>query len=125
MKYTHLKIFKLSLEFATYNEESVKHFDRYYKYTLGVDLRKLSKEILFSIHRINGAKESIDRKAQLEILLDICNQYSTLLLLSKETKALSSFKQFKELSHFIYNINNQALGWYNYTCASINKSSSC
>ena len=29
MKYTHLKIFKLSLEFATYNEESVKHFDRY------------------------------------------------------------------------------------------------
>ncbi len=124
MKYTELKIFKLALDFATYNEEVVRRFEKYYKYTLGTDLRMVSKEILYSIHRINGAREA-NRKEALELLLDLCNQYQTLLLLCKQSKAFERFKHFEELSRLSYLVNSQALAWYNYTSARVSKSSSC
>jgi hypothetical protein len=120
LKYTTLKIFKLTLSFCATNEIVVKSFDRYYKYSIGSDLRDISKQILYSIHRINSARDQKRIKLQ-EDLLDLCNQYNSLLLLAKELKAFKSFKQFENLSKFANSINTQALSWYSYTSARINK----
>ena len=53
MRYDNLPIYKAALDLCVYVELIVKGFDKYHKYTLGVDLRNYSKELLFMIHRAN------------------------------------------------------------------------
>ena len=47
MHYDELPIFKSALDFAVYIEQVVKNFDKYHKYTIGVDLREYSKKDSF------------------------------------------------------------------------------
>jgi len=45
-------IFRSALELCVYTETIVKGFDRYHKYTIGEDMRKFSKDMLFIINRV-------------------------------------------------------------------------
>ena len=93
MKSEHLPIFKATLDLAIYVDTIVKNQERYYKYTIGSDMRTYSKEMLFLVNRANRSK-NLQRVNFLELLVDRCEDFKTMIILAKELKALKSFKQF-------------------------------
>lgn len=57
MRYENLPIYKSAMDFCVYVETIVRGFEKYHKYTLGVDLRNESKALLYLIHRANIHEE--------------------------------------------------------------------
>jgi len=108
----NLKIYKVALDLGVYIEQIVKSMDRYYKYTIGSDLRNFSKDILFLINRANLSKD-IKRIEYLTLLRDTSEDLKILIYLTKELKAFKSFKQFENSVKFIFQICKQAQGWLN------------
>ncbi len=53
----NLLIYKKAMDLAVYFEKIVKNFSRYNKYTVGTELRSLSKEILKLIVKANPMKD--------------------------------------------------------------------
>lgn len=45
-QYEHLPIYKKAYDLTLYFEKIVRNFSRYDKYTIGADLRQLSREVL-------------------------------------------------------------------------------
>ena len=60
----HFPIFRSALELCVYIETIVKGFDKYHKYTIGEDMRKFSKDLLFIINRVGLAKDKIFMRAK-------------------------------------------------------------
>jgi hypothetical protein len=109
-RYEHLSIYKSTLEFCTYIEQIVKSFDKYNKYAIGLNMRDLSKRLLFSISRINARK---DKRVSLEKFIFLCEDTKSLLNIANELKAFKSFKQFEFSIKLLVNILKQAQSWYN------------
>ncbi len=108
MHYDNLPIFKSALDLVVYIETIVKGFDKYHKYTIGEDLRKYSKDILFMIQRANMSR---DRENELLRLRDRCEELKMLIRVSQELKAFKGLKQFAEISKLTVNVSIQAQGW--------------
>ena len=106
----NLPIFKASLDLTVYIDSIVKNQERYYKYSIGSDLRESAKEMLFLIGRANRAMK-LKRVELLKILVEECEKIKVLLVLAKELKALKSFKQFEYASKLAINVCKQAQGW--------------
>ena len=117
MLYNNLPIFKSCLDFVVYIEKIVKNFERYYKYTIGVDLRNHSKKLLFLIHKANIAKN--DRVQILHQLRDKCEEVKMLIVVSKKLEAFNSFKSFEHSSKLIVDICKQAQSWLNSTARTL------
>lgn len=111
MRYDELPIFKSALDFAVYIETIVRHFERYHKYTIGVDLRQHSKTMLYCVHRANASKDN--RLELLEQLRDTCEEMKMLLRIAKELKAFNSFNSFEHASKLVVSICAQAQSWLN------------
>ena len=105
-------IFRTALELCVYIETIVKSFDRYHKYTIGEDMRKFSKDMLFIINRVGLIK---DKTRALTKLRDRCEDMKMLLLISKELKAFKSFKQFEHSSKLSVAVCKQAQAWLSAT----------
>jgi len=101
-------IFRSALELCVYIETIVKGFDRYHKYTIGEDMRRFSKDLLFIINRVGLTK---DKVRVLTKLRDRCEDMKMLLLISKELKAFKSFKQFEYSSKLSVDVCKQAQAW--------------
>ena len=106
--YENLRVYKKSLELVAYFENTVRHFDRYHKYTVGTDLRNLSREILTLVAKANTKterekclKSAIEKVEELKILVNVC----------KEIKAFRSFKSFEMSTRLIVDISKQCEGW--------------
>ena len=99
------------MDFCIYIETVVKGFDRYYKYTIGNDLREYSKQVLFLIHRANVSHKKQDT---LELLRDKCEELKMLIVLAKGLKAFKSFAQFEYSSKLIVDICKQSQAWLNH-----------
>ena len=56
-RYEHLPIYKKAMTLAIYLQDAVRQFSRYDKYTIGSDLRDLSRKIIFLIIRANSVFE--------------------------------------------------------------------
>ena len=110
MLYENLPIYKAALDFCVYIEQIVRSFEKYHKYTIGEELRRYSKEILFGIHRANKSR---DKKEPLEALRDKCEETKMLIALAKELKAFGGFAQFEHSSKLIVGICKQAQSWLN------------
>ena len=104
-----LPIYRSAMELAVYIEQIVRGFERYHKYTMGVDLRVKSKEILFLISRAN--LNSATRVESLISLRDRCEEMKMLIELSKELKAFVSFRQFEYSALLSVTICKQAQAW--------------
>ena len=59
-QYEHLPIYKKAMDLAIFIENIVRRFSKYHKYTLGTDLRNISREVVRLIIRANSEK---DKKA--------------------------------------------------------------
>ncbi len=106
------------MKLCIYTETIVKSFEKYHKYTIGTDLRNLTKELLFLIHRTNISK---DKSKLLESLRNRCEDLKMLINLTKELKAFKSFKQFENISKIAVEVCKQSQGWLNSNSARILK----
>jgi len=59
MRYENLPIYKNAMDFCVYIETIIRGFEKYHKYTLGVDLGNESKALLYLIHRANIDEEKL------------------------------------------------------------------
>lgn len=110
MKYENLPIFRAALKLCVYIETIVKGFEKYHKYTIGVDLRTASKELLFLIHRANIS--TVQKRVEvLQTLRDGCENVKMLIILSKELKAFKSFNQFEHSTKLAIEVCKQSQAW--------------
>lgn len=106
--YENLPIYRSALALAVYMEQIVRGFEKYHKYTMGVDLRQKSKTLLFLIGRANL---SSDKTQVLLQLRDACEEMKMLLQLAKELKTFKNFKQFEHSSLLAVTVCKQAQAW--------------
>jgi len=109
MHYTEaLPIYRSALALAVYMEQIVRGFEKYHKYTMGVEFRQKSKALLFAISRANMSEE---RMVALTELRDHCEEMKMLLQLGKELRVFRSFKQFEHSSLLAVTVCKQAQAW--------------
>jgi hypothetical protein len=108
-----LPIYKKSLELAIYIEKIVKSWERYTKYTFGVDFRNKSKDILFLINRAYNSPEN-ERLVLIKQLLHAIEDMKMLIQMAQELKAFKTYKQFEITSILTIQIIKQAQSWYNH-----------
>jgi len=96
------------MDIAIYVENIVRGFSRYHKYTLGADLRNLSRAALRLIIQANSEREKLNT---LCMLRDTIEELKVVVRLCKETKAFSSFNSFKHLIEEVISLSRQSEGW--------------
>jgi len=104
----NLPIYKRALDLAVYFEKIVKNFSRYHKYTVGTELRNLSREILTLIVKANLAK---DKKEALLKVREKIEELKISVKICKEVKVFRSFKSFEYSIRSVINIAKQNEGW--------------
>ena len=103
-----LPIYKSALSLAVYMEQIVRGFEKYHKYTMGVELREKSKTLLFAINRVNM---SDDKVKALATLRDACEDMKVLIQIAKELQSFKNFKQFEHSSLLTVTVCKQAQAW--------------
>ena len=106
--YENLAIYKQALDLVVYFEKIVRNFSRYHKYTVGTELRNLSKEILKLIVKANSVK---DRREMLLKIREKTEELKILIKVCKEIEAFSSFQSFEYAIRSTVDIAKQNEGW--------------
>ncbi len=107
-QYEHLPIFKKAYDLTLYFEKIVRHFSRYHKYTVGAELRNLSREILRLIRQANNSHnkaplllQNRERIEDLKIVVRLC----------KDLKAFNNFNSFQFCINEVVGLGKQNEGW--------------
>jgi len=106
--YENLPIYKKALDLGIYFEKIVRNFSRYHKYTVGTELRNLSREILKLIMKANSVRDK--RELLLKIREEI-EELKILIKICKEIGAFHSFKYFEYSVRSTVDIAKQNEGW--------------
>jgi hypothetical protein len=106
--YEHLPIYKKAMDVAFYFEKIVIHFSRYNKYTLGSELRTLSKDVVKLIIRANSSKEKLPLLHELRERLE---ELKIVIRIAKEVHAFKNFKSFRHAIEGIVSVSKQNEGW--------------
>jgi len=96
------------MNMMVYVETIVKNFEKYHKYTIGLELRTRAQATLFLIAQANMAQEKSEK---LYLLRDSCEQLKMVVLVAKELKAFKSFAQFEHISRLVIEVCKQAQAW--------------
>jgi len=107
-RYEHLPIYKEAFDLALYFEKTVRNMSRYDKYTLGTDLRNLSREVLRLIQRANSEE---DRVATLKEVRAKVEELKVVLRLARESGAIQKAKSYEFVAGKVVNIGRQNEGW--------------
>ncbi len=106
--YENLPVYKKTLDLTAYFEKVVRNFNRYHKYTVGTELRNLSRRILVLIAKANMKTA---RKPCLEEALDKLEELKILIRICKEIKAFHSFHSYEVSSKSVIDVIKQCEGW--------------
>jgi hypothetical protein len=90
-RYEHLPIYKAAMDLTVYIEQVVRNFSRYHKYTLGINLRQQSRELVTLSIRANS------RPAKLPVFHDLRERleaFQVLLWIGKEVQAFQRFNSY-------------------------------
>ncbi|MCK5718922.1 MAG: four helix bundle protein [Thiomargarita sp.] len=93
-------------------EQSVRHFPRYHKYTLGSELRLQTMKVARLINR--AIKDKEHTLYYLDRLVLSLDDLKIQLQLAKECQAFRNFAEFQRLAELAYNIGKQSGGWRKY-----------
>ncbi len=107
-QYEHLPIYKKAMDLTIYIENIVRGFSRYHKYTLGTDLRNLSRTVVRLIIRANSER---DRLATLSSLRDTIEELKVCMRICKEVKAFKNFNAFVHGVEEAVSLSRQNEGW--------------
>jgi hypothetical protein len=107
-QYEHLPIYKKAYDLTLYFEKIVRNFSRYNKYTLGSELRELSREVLRLIRHANDAEDKAplllknrERLEDLKLTVRLC----------KDLKAFQNFNSFQYSINEVVDLCRQNEGW--------------
>jgi glutamine synthetase adenylyltransferase len=103
-----LPIYKSALELAVYMEQIVRGFEKYHKYTMGVELRQKSKTLLFAVGHVNLSDNKVHALTQLR---DAGEEMKMLIQLCKELRVFKNFRQFEHSSFLAVAVCKQAQAW--------------
>jgi len=106
--YENLPIYKKSLELVVYIENVVRNFSRYHKYTIGSNMRDLSRNLVALVIKANSRK---DKRNFLTELRDKSEEMKVNIMIGKEIKAFKSFKQFQHAAALAVDVSRQSEGW--------------
>jgi hypothetical protein len=84
-RYEHLPIYKEAFDLALYFEKTVRNMSRYNKYTLGADLRNLSREVLRLIQRANSEEDRVETLKEVRSKVE---ELKSVLRLARESGAI-------------------------------------
>jgi hypothetical protein len=98
------------MDLCVYIDTIVKNQEKYYKYTIGAEMRSEAKEMLLLIGKANRHKD-VKRVEALQALVDRCEALSVSIQLAKALGAFKSFKQFEHSSKLVVDVSKQAIGW--------------
>jgi len=107
-RYEHLPIYSKAMELGIYLDTVVRNFSRYNKYTIGEELRNLSRNIIKLIIRANSLA---DKTESLFDLVQNCEMLKTMLFYAKETKAFANFNSFQHATELAVLLCKQSEGW--------------
>jgi len=107
-QYEHLPIYKKSMDLTIYIENTVRGFSRYHKYTLGTDLRDLSRKTVRLIIKANSEREKL---GTLCALRDVLEELKVTIRICKEVKAFRNFNSFEHAVKEAINLSRQSEGW--------------
>ena len=107
-RYEHLPIYKEAFDLALYFEKTVRGMGRYDKYTLGTDLRNLSRDVLRLIQRANSEE---DRIATLKEVRSKLEELKAVLRLARESGAIQKANSYQFAAERVVNIGRQNEGW--------------
>lgn len=106
--YENLPIYKKAFDLTVFLENSVRGFSRYHKYSIGADLRLLSRNITSMVIKANSKK---DKAELLTELRDRCEEMKLMIIVGKEIRAFKNFNQFQTAANFAVEICRQSEGW--------------
>lgn len=107
-QFEHLPIYKKAYDLALYFENIVRNFSRYHKYTVGTELRQLSREVLRLIRRANN---SFNKAPTLEQLCERLEDLKLTIRLCKDLKSFSNFNSYQYSINEVVNLCKQNEGW--------------
>ncbi|MCX5885282.1 MAG: four helix bundle protein [Proteobacteria bacterium] len=107
-QYEHLPLYKKAMDLTIYLENIVRGFSRYHKYTLGTDVRSLSREVVRLVIRANSER---DKQTTLAILRDTIEDLKVTLRICKEVKAFKNFDSFQHAIEETISMSRQNEGW--------------
>jgi hypothetical protein len=108
-QYEHLPIYKKAYDFTLYVEKTVHNFSRYHKYSIGTELRELTRDVLRLIRRANDATterpqillQARERLEDLKIAIRLC----------KDLKAFANFNSYQYSINEVVDLCRQNEGW--------------
>jgi len=106
--YEHLPIYRKAFDLSVYLETIARNFSRYHKYTLGSDLRNLSRKIVRLIIRANSERDKI---ATLETIRVTVEELKVTARICKEVKAFKNFNSFQYMMGETISLGKQCEGW--------------
>jgi len=107
-RYEHLPIYRDAFDLCLYFEKLVRGMPRYDKYTLGADIRNLSREVLRLIIRANSEE---DRRATLRDLRAKVEELKVVLRLAREGGAIARARSYEFACGKAVAIGRQNEGW--------------
>lgn len=107
-RYEHLPIYKKAMDLAVYVENAVRGFSRYHKYSIGSDLRNLSRGVVTLIISANSRE---DKLTALLTLRDTIEELKVVINICKEVKAFRNFTAFQNAAESVVDIGRQSEGW--------------
>ncbi len=107
-RYEHLPIYKQAYDLTLYFEKIVRNFSRYHKYTVGAELRQISREILRLIRQANDAE---DKAPGLLLCRDRLEDLKITIRLCKDLKAFANFNSFQHSINQVAELCKQNEGW--------------
>ena len=106
--YENLPIYRKAVELTVLMENTVRGFARYHKYSIGADMRNLSRAIAALIIKANSEKDKVRTVTELR---DKCEEMKFTITVGKEIKAYKSFKQFQIAATIAVDLSRQSEGW--------------
>lgn len=107
-RYEHLPIYKKAFELVKYFDKLARNFSRYNKYTYGLELRNLSREILMEIIRANNASNKVPYLVKIREKLE---ELKVTLRLCKELQVFPNFNSFQYSINEVVGLSRQNEGW--------------
>ena len=107
-RYEHLPIYKEAFDLALYFEKTVRSMSRYDKYTLGTDLRNLSRDVLKLIQRANSEEDRIGTLKEVRAKVE---ELKVVLRLARESGAIQKASSYELAAGRVVNIGRQNEGW--------------
>ena len=104
----HLPIYKACYDLCLYFEQAVQGFSRYHRFSLGTDLRDLSRRALRLVVRANSQPDKVPALLELR---ETVEELKVVVRLCQDVKAFSSFRSFEHAITQLVGIAKQNEGW--------------